>query len=147
MLELDIGLRAALLADSDPGGVAALATGGIHQQDAPDKTVEPYVIFQEASDFGIYALGNSLKADHVFYLIRGVAGETVNGNTNESGVVIVAKIADRARILFTNPTLTVSGKTVLSCRFDRSYPPLKERDEINQRWIYVRGVLVEIWLS
>lgn len=142
MLALDVGLRAALIGDTGAGGVNTLATGGIHQQNAPDKTVEPYVIFQEVSDFAVYAFGNSLKADHVFYLIRAVARDA-----NESGPVTVAKIADRLKTLLTNPTLAVSGKSVLGCRFDRSYPPLKERDETNQGWVYTRGVLAELWVA
>jgi len=142
MNALDIGLRAALVADSGTGGVAALATGGIHQQDAPEKTVEPYVIFQEASNDPTYAFGNALQADHFFYLIRAVAADA-----NESGPVTVAKIADRLKTLLTNPSLSVSGKTLLSCRFDRSYPPLRERDEVNQRNVYVRGILAELWVA
>ena len=142
MLALDIGLKSALDADTIAGGVKTLATGGIHQLRAPEKTVEPYVVFQEAGDFPIYAFRNTLIADHIFYFIKGVAIDL-----NEGGATIVAKIADRLKTLLTNPTLTVSGKTVLSCRFDRSYPPMVERDEVNQRDVYSRGILAEIWVS
>ena len=142
MRDLDIGLRAVLTADSGAGGVSMLATGGIHQLRAPEKTVEPYVVFGEASDFGLYGFGNSLQADNVFYFFRAVAVDA-----NESAASVVAKIADRLKVVLTNPTLTVTGKTVISCRFDRSYPPLPERDEINQRDIVSRGILAEVWLA
>ncbi len=139
---LDIAIKSALSADSAPGGVAALATGGIFQLDAPQGTSPPYLIFQEANDQPGYTFGNTLVYDHAFYMIRGF---TADGNT--SGQAQASVIADRLKTLLTNPSLSVSGKTVLSSRFDRSYPPLKEFDSANNRWIYSRGVLCEIWLS
>lgn len=145
MYQLDIGLRTVLTADTGAGGVSTLATGGIHQMDAPEGTSPPYVIFREASDLPLYGFGNSLQADHFFYYFMGVAVDA-----NESGPVTAAKIADRLKFILTNPTnpsLTVSGKTVVGCRFDRSYPPLKERDETGQKWIYTRGILAEVWLA
>ena len=131
-----------LAADSGAGGVALLATGGIFQLDAPQKTTPPYVVFQEAHDTPGYTFGNTLAFDHVFYMIRGFAV-----NANEDGPQTAGKIADRLKTLLTNPSLTVTGKTVLSCRFDRGYPPLKEFDSANNRFIYSRGVLIEAWLS
>lgn len=129
-------------ADSGAGGVAALATGGTYQLDAPQGTTPPYVIWQEASDMPTYAFGNSNQADHVFYMIRAFA---VDANT--SGQSQVGAIADRLKTLLTNPSLTVSGKAVLSARFDRSYPPLKEWDAANNRYIYSRGILCEVWVA
>lgn len=142
MNSLDAGLLAALQADSGAGGVATLATGGIYSLDAPQKTTPPYVIFQEASDMPGYTFRNTLVFDHVFYLIRAFA---VDANT--SGPAQVGTITDRLKALLTNPTLTVSGKSVLSARFNRSYPPLKEQDDAGNRYVYSRGVLVEIWVS
>ena len=142
MIALDVGIRAALVADSGAGGVAALATGGIFQLDAPQGTTPPYAIFQEASDMPGYAFGNSLQCEHFFYMFRAFA---VDANT--SGPAQAGAIADRLKTLLTNPSLTVSGKTVISARFDRSYPPLKEWDGANNRYFYSRGILCEIWLA
>ena len=138
---LDTALKTKLDADTGAGGVANLATGGIFQLDAPQKTVPPYLIFQEANDTPGYTFGNLLAFDHVYYVLRAFAV-----NANEDGPQTAGKIADRLKVLLTNPSLAVSGKTVLSCRFDRSYPPLKEFDSANNRFIYSRGVLIETWL-
>lgn len=143
---LDASISTALDADSGAGGVAALATGGTFQLDAPQGTVPPYVIWQEASDFPGYAFANTLKYDHVFYMLRAFAVDDPN-TTHESGPLTAGKIADRLKALLTNPSLSVSGKTLLSARFDRSYPPLKEWDAANNRYVYSRGILCEVWVS
>lgn len=142
MNALDAALYSALSGDSGAGGVAALATGGIFQVDVPQHALTPYVIFQEAQDTPGYAFGNVLKYDHVFYVVRGFAVDA-----NEDGVQTVGKIADRLKVLLTNPSLSVSGKTLLSARFDRSLPPTKEWDPANKRFIYGRGIICEIWVS
>lgn len=142
MIALDVGLLAALNADSGAGGVFTLATGGIFQLDAPQGTTPPYVIFQEAADTPGYTFRNTNVFDHLFYMIRAFG---VDANT--SGQAQVGTIADRLSVLLTNPSLTVSGKSVLSCRFDRSYPPLKEWDAANNRYVYSRGILCEVWVS
>ena len=141
MNALDAALYTVLNADTGAGGVKTIATGGIFQLDAPQKTVPPYLIFQEANDTPGYTFGNLLVFDHVYYMLRAFAV-----NANEDGPQTAGKIADRLKVLLTNPSLTVTGKAVLSCRFDRSYPPLKEFDSANNRFIYSRGVLIEAWL-
>jgi hypothetical protein len=144
MNALDVAIKAILDADSTANvGVASLASGGIAQLDAEGLT-PPYLIFQEANDLAFYAFGNTLQADHFYYMFRGFAVDNPNG---DSGVLRVAKIADRLKTILTNPNMSVSGHTFLGCRFDRSYPPTKERDVTGQRYIYGRGVLVEIWIA
>jgi len=145
---LDAGLYSVLAGDTGAGGVAALvgtdrdSNKKIYQLDAPQKADPPYVLFQEAQDTPGYTFGNIDVYDHVFYLVRAF---TVDANT--TGPAQAGILADRLKVLLTNPSLTVSGKTVLSARFDRSYPPLKEWDGANNRYFYSRGVLVEIWVS
>lgn len=139
---LDVGLLAALNADVGAGGIFTLATGGIFQLDAPQGTIPPYVIFQEAADTPGYTFRNTNVFDHLFYMIRAFG---VDANT--SGQSQVGAIADRLAILLTNLSLAVSGKNVLSARFDRSYPPLKEWEAANNRYVYSRGILSEIWVS
>lgn len=147
MTTLDAAMRTVMTADTGSGGVnhsSTGATGGFHQLDAPQGTLYPYVVFQEASDVPGYAMGNALKFDHVFYMIRAFAKDS----PTDGGAIVVGSLADRLKVLFTNPSLSVSGKTIMSCRFDRSFPPLKEKDRITSGdFVYSRGVLVEVWLG
>lgn len=148
MNALDVGLAAVLEADTGAGGIATLvgvdqnSLKKIYQLDAPQKVTPPYVLWQEVHDLPGYAFGNTLKFDHAFYMLRAFA---VDANT--SGPSQVSVIADRLKTLLTNPSLSVSGKVVLSARFDRSYPPLKERDNANSRYVYSRGILCEVWVA
>lgn len=145
---LDVGLAAVLEADTGAGGVATLVgvdqnnLKKIYQLDAPQKVTPPYVLWQEVHDLPGYAFGNTLKFDHAFYMLRAFA---VDANT--SGPSQVSVIADRLKTLLTNPSLSVSGGTVMSARFDRSYPPLKERDNASNRYVYSRGILCEVWVT
>lgn len=148
MNALDVGLRAVLVADTGAGGVnhaTTGATGGIFQLNAPQKTVPTYVIFQEAADTPNYAFGNSNQADHIFYMIRVFAVDDPNA-TLGSGPFRAGAMADRLKTLLTNPSMTVTGHTLLSARFDRTYPPLSEWDGANNRYIYSRGILIEVWV-
>lgn len=101
----------------------------------------PYVIYQELLDTAAYTF-TALSADHVFYQIKALAVDA-----NSSGPVIAGQIADRLRVLLTDPVLNVSGKTVLYCRFIRSIPAYAERDEAGDRYIYHRGGVYELWIA
>lgn len=145
MLVLDAGLQAVM--DADSALIALIGTDAdnnkkTYQGKAPQGVVPPYLIWQEVTDVPGYAFGNTLKYDHAFYMFRAFA---VDANT--SGPAQTGAIADRLKSLLTNPTLTVTGQTVLSARFDRSYPPLEEFDAANNRHIWGRGVLIEVWVA
>lgn len=139
---LDTAIQAVLAADNGAGGVFTLSTGGIFQAKAPQGVFPPYTLWQEATDVPGYTFGNTLKFDHFFYVFRAFA---VDANT--SGPYQAGAIADRLKALLTNPTLTVTGKAVLSARFDRSLPPLEEWDDANNRYIWMRGIIAEIWIA
>lgn len=145
MIVLEVGLQAVL--DNDAALIALIGTDTdgnkkTYQGKTPQGVVPPYLIWQEASDFPGYAFGNTLRYDHTFYMFRAFA---VDANT--SGASQAGAIADRLKVLLTNPSLTVSGKSVLSARFDRSYPPTEEFDSANNRHIWGRGVLIEVWVA
>lgn len=143
MNALDTGIYNLMSGDTGAGGVATLSTGGIFQK-PPETATPPYTRFREATDELIYAFGNTIQADHFFYVMQAWAKDTPNA---ASGPITAGAIADRLRVLFTNPSLTVTGKTVVSCRVDRSLPPLEEWDSTSQAWWYTRGVIVEAWLA
>lgn len=143
---LDVGLRAAMTADTGSGKLAALSNGGIFQLTAPPGAVFNYTVFQRLLRQPEHGFGNTEQAKHFFYQIKHYAIDDVN-NTNKTGTEAASLMADRAAVLLTNPSLSVSGQTVLSCRFDRSIPDGVDRDEANDRFIYSKGGIFEIWLA
>lgn len=146
MYALDVALLAAMAADTGTGKLANLSNGGIFQLAAPPTAIFNYTVFHRLLRLPTYGMGNSLRAGHFFYQIKHYAVDDVN-NTNKTGTEAAALMADRAVVLLTNPSLSVSGQTVLSCRFDRSIPDFAERDEANDRFIYSKGGIFEVWLS
>ena len=146
---LAAGLMTLLSADTGAGGVATIVgTDGdgnkqIYQSKASQKAIPPYVLIREPSDFPQYAFGNSNQADHVFYLVQGFAADSPTA----SGPATAGTLADRIRALCLNPSLTVSGKTVVSCAPLQTTTPLEEWDDTNSRWIYSRGWLIDIWVA
>ena len=143
---LDAGIYSLLAADSGAGGVATLATGGIFQLSVPQGTIPPYVLFEELIDNPNYNFGNVNSCDYIPYAFRAFTIDDVNASSPVSGPFQAGRLADRFRALFSNPSISVSGKSVISCRMLRSIPPSKEKDETGSRWIYSRGALVEMWV-
>jgi hypothetical protein len=43
--------------------------------------------------------------------------------------------------------MTVAGKTLLYCRFMHSLAPEFEKDPTQDRYIYSKGMILEIWLA
>ncbi len=149
MNTLDAGVYSLLAADTASGGVANIVgTDGdgvkqIYQGKASQKASPPYVIFWQPNDFPQYAFGNTVQSDHVFYAVQGFAADTPTA----SGPSTAGSLADRLRVLFLNPTLTVTGKTVLSCRPLQTLNPSEDWDDTNGRWVYSRGWIVETWVA
>jgi hypothetical protein len=130
--------------DTGAGGVnhsSTGATGGFFQMVAPQLAGFPRVHFQEILDTALYSFVN-LQADHCYYQITAFA---VDGN--ESGPYTAGRLAERARTLLTNPSMSVSGKSLLYSRFDRSVPAKAEWDEGGSRYIYSKGFYLELWLA
>jgi hypothetical protein len=143
---LDSALKAAMVADTGTGKLAALSNGGFHQGKAPRGTAFNYTVFTRLLRSPVYAFGNVERAKHFFYQIVHFSVDGAN-NTTTSGQEAAGLMADRAVVYLTNPSLNVSGQTVLSCRFDRSIPDGDEWDEANDRLIYSKGGIYEVWLS
>jgi hypothetical protein len=136
-----IGLYSKLSGDSGSGGVASLSTGGIHQMVAPGNVVPPYTVFQELLDLPGYSF-TALQYDSIAVQIKHFAVDA-----NSAGADLAGQMADRCRVLLTDTNnLSVSGKSVLYCRFIRSVPSMGELGEAN-RYIYSKGGIFEIWVT
>jgi hypothetical protein len=132
------------VADTGAGGVnnsSTGATGGFHQLVAPQLATFPRFHFQEILDTALYSFTN-LISDHCYYQLTAFA---VDGN--EEGVVTAGRLAERARVLLKDPAMSVSGKTLLYSRFDRSIPARAEWDNGGNRFIYSKGFYLELWLA
>ena len=141
---LDEAIYSALSGDSGAGGVATLATGGIFNGRALD-AVPTYVVFEELVDNPGYAFGNSVQFDYIPYVVRAFAVDDVNGGN--SGPRKAGTLVDRSRALLLNPILSITGKTLLTCRMLRSTNPTDEWDESQSRFIYGRGTIFDIWVA
>ena len=146
---LAVAIKTLLDADTGAGGVAALVgTDGdglkqIYHAKASPKAVPPYVIFREPLDTPLYTYGPTVSGDHVFYAIQAFAADSPTA----SGTSMAGSLADRIRTLLLSPALTVSGKSVRYCAPLQIMNPTEEWDDINSRWIYGRGWLVEMWVA
>lgn len=145
MRVLDAAIYAKLTGDTGGGGVNTLSNGGIYQLNAKQAAPFNFTVFQELLDTPDYAF-SALSADHVFYQIKHVCVDDAN-NTTISGPVAAGTLADRTRVLLTDPTLNVTGKTMLYCRFNRSIPTYSEWDATGSKFIYHKGGIYEIWLA
>ena len=144
MNALDIAITSLLDGDTVAGGVnnaSTGATGGFHQLVAPQGATFPRIHFQELLDTGIYSFAN-LNADSVYYsfIVYAVDG-------NEEGVAVAGRLAERARSILTDPSMSVTGKTLLYSRFDRSLPARAEWDDTGNRFIYSKGFYLQLWLA
>lgn len=146
MNALDQALYSVMSGDTGTGKLATLSNGGIWQILAPENTAFNYTVFQEVLDTPSWAFGNALTHDSVFYQIKHYSVDEAN-NTTTPGPDAAGAMADRARVLLTNPSLSVSGKTVLCCRFNRGVPAMREFDEANNRFVYSKGSIFEVWLA
>lgn len=143
---LNKALYAAMTGDTGTGKLGTLSNGGIFQLVAPETAVMNYTVFQRILRASEYSFGNATTAGHFFYQIKHYAVNGAN-NTAINGPAAAGAMADRAAVLLTNPTLSVTGQTVVSCRFDRSIPDGTEWDDAGKRWIYSKGGIFEVWLA
>lgn len=146
MNELDKALKAKMAADTGAGGLATLSNGGFHQQVADENTPYNYTIFERLTDLPEYAFGNAVASDYTPYQIRHYSVKGAN-NSSLSPQEVTGKMLERAKTLLTNPSLNVTGKTVLCCRFDREIPLRPEWDETLKRWIFGKGAIYALWLA
>jgi hypothetical protein len=113
-----------LSADNGAGGVATLATGGIHDSVAPNNTAPPFLIIQKHSPIPV-AWTFSLKAtDAALYMVKAYAIDDASGGGRKNAGAIV----ERAEAILNDASLSVSGRTLLYCRKDRDVPDSCEFD-------------------
>jgi hypothetical protein len=147
---IDAGIVAFIDADTDPDGMSepeAGAIGGVHQGVAPQGTLFPRYVFQEVDDLPAYAFAG-LVADHVLYQLTVQAVDDVAGNVGREGAFTAGRLIERARTKFTDPDgLTIDGKAIMYCRFQRNTVPQFTKDETQDRYIYSKGMLIELWLA
>ncbi|HEX5704872.1 MAG TPA: hypothetical protein VFX97_16865 [Pyrinomonadaceae bacterium] len=146
MNELDRSLKAKMTADGGAGGLATLSNGGFHQQAADENTPFNYTIFERLTDLPSYTFGNVTAFNYTPYQIRHYSVKGAN-NSTLSPQEVTGKMLDRTIVLLTNPSLNVTGKSVLCCRFDREIPLRPEWDETLKRWIYGKGAIYALWLT
>lgn len=149
MNALDAALVAFIEADDDPDGMNEPengAAGGVHQGVAPQGTLYPRFVFSEVDDLPAYSFAG-LVADHLLYQLTVQAvDDPVNGG--REGVFTAGRLVERARTKFTDPDgLTISGKTIMYCRFQRNTVPQFTKDSTQDRYIYSKGLLLELWLA
>jgi hypothetical protein len=149
MNAIDAAVKSFIEADTDPGGMSEPdqgATGGVHQGTAPQNAPFPRYHFQEIDDIALYSLSR-LVADHCFYALTALAvDDPVNGG--REGAYTAGRLIERARTKFTDPNgLTVDGKTLLYCRYRNALAPGFEKDTTQDRYIYSKGMVLEIWLA
>jgi len=141
---LDQALYSTLTADTGAGGVnnaTTGATGGFHNPVAPQAAGFPRMHFIELTSTALYSLRN-LLADHCYYQISAFA---VDGQSE--GVATAKSLIERAKVLLTDPSMTVTGKTLLFCRYERIIPTPPEWDAANNKYIHSQGMILEVWLA
>lgn len=146
---LDIAFYTRLTGDAGTGGInhpVTGATGGFHNPVAPQivggqPVGFPRVHFSELVTTAMYAFAN-LSANHVYYQFTTFAVDGQSG-----GVTITKTLSERIRTLLTDPSMSVTGSTLLHCRFIRTNPLVAERDETKDRFIYSQGIIVEAYLT
>lgn len=149
MNALEQALYTTLTADTGTGGVnhaSTGATGGFHNPVAPQKVNGqpvgyPRMHFQELLNTAIYSFQN-LNADHCYYQFT-----VFTVDSNEEGIATAGRLAERARALLTDPIMSVTGKSLLYSRYERSIPVRAEWDDTNSRNIYSKGFILELWLA
>lgn len=141
---IDASLYSLFVADTGTGGInhaSTGATGGFHQLIAPQSATFPRVHFNEVLTTADYSF-TTLISDHCYYQITAYA---VDGN--EDGATVSGRLAERARVLVTDPVMTVTGKTLLYSRFERTIPPRADWDDAIGKFVYAKGFYVELWLA
>ena len=149
---IDAAVKSFIEDDTEAGGMNEPefgAIGGVHQGVAPQNTPFPRYHFQEIDDFALYSFGG-LAADHCYYSLTALAVDDPIGGGRE-GAFTAGRLRDRARTQFTDPygpaPLVVEGKAVLYSRFLRSLAPGFEKDTNLDRYIYSKGMILELWLA
>ncbi len=108
MRAVDIALNSRLTADLGTAGtLGTLGITGVYRMQAPQGSVEPYVVFQEQAGVDSYTF-NARDARSLVYLVKAV-------DVGPSGLR-AAQAAERIDTLLTDKPLTITGWTNLRLR-------------------------------
>lgn len=108
MRAVDVALNSRLTADLGTAGtLGLLGITGVYRMQAPQGSVEPYVVFQEQAGVDSYTF-NARDARTLVYLVKVV-------DASPSGLR-AAQAAERVDFLLTDKPLTLSGLTNLRLR-------------------------------
>ena len=105
MYAIDVALQGKFIGDTGAGGVAALATGGIHKGAAPQGSVAPFLTWQNVSSVNEYSFGRLVRVS-CSYLLKGYA-DNLNWDTPQA-------IIERAIAILFDADWSVSGYEVKS---------------------------------
>jgi ABC-type amino acid transport substrate-binding protein len=105
MYALDVALQSKFTGDSGTGGVAALATGGVHKIVAPQESAAPFLTWQNVSSVPEYSFGQLAKIACT-YLLKAYA----DGLDWDAPQAII----ERAIAILFDASWTVSGYEVRS---------------------------------
>lgn len=145
MNALDEAIVGKMTADDDPGGLNEPdvgATGGFHQLVAPQGSGYPRIHFQELDDQPLYTTTGIFADNHFYQIVAYAIDHPVYG----AGVDIAGRLAERARTLFSDASLTVAGKAIIYCRFRGLVPPAALWDtDSNNQYVYSKGLVLELW--
>jgi hypothetical protein len=105
-------LYTVLAADIGTGGVATLATGGIHDTLAPEGTAPPFLIIQKLAPTPTAWTLTQKATDEALYMVKAYAV-----SRKDAGAIV-----ERAETILNDAALSVSGRTLLYCRKERDLP-------------------------
>lgn len=129
--EAETWIYATLAADTGAGGVATLATGGIHAGVAPQGSTSPFVVYNRQGGADVMGLGAQRIMAGMLYQIKAVAS---------GGSKAAAKaIANRIDTLLHAASGTTASGRILSC-VRESEVNYVEVDETGERWNHLGGL-------
>lgn len=131
--EAETWIYATLAADTGAGGVATLATGGIHAGVAPhgSGSISPSVVYNRQAGTDVMGLGAARIMSGMLYQIKAVA----SGGSKAAGKAI----ANRIDVLLHATSGTTASGRILSC-VRESEVNYVEVDETGVRWNHLGGL-------
>jgi len=115
--------------------LAAKATSGMHQDQAPPKTAPPFVTFYLVPGPGPeYTFGGTEAFDEVLIVAKGVAQDADDGSA--AGTDLAEEMRELIKATLHNANLTVTGYQLLSIMCDQ---PVLFHENVAGRTRYHRG--------
>lgn len=119
----------------------ALTPGGYHHLVAPQGTVFPYVVFNQASNVPNYAFRNTLVCEEDIWQFK--ARVSTSALTNQSPQARAEAILTRVDQLLNGQTFSLSGATILALTRKSGIPPFAE-PQSGDEMIFTHGSNYEV---